>query len=293
MKKFAYLLIVHEYTYVLEILLKCLDDERNDIFLHIDRKTKQFPVEKCKKLVTRSNLIIVPGVSVFWGGYSQIEAEMLLLETAVRKQHYQYYHLLSGSDLPLASQNNIHSFFDENEGKEFIRFQEAEFKYADRIKYYYFGQKFNARRKNKPAGLAEKIVKVSCAFQRIIGVDRNKNISFQKGTNWFSITDEFARYIVSKRDWVKSVFKYTFCADELFLQTILINSKFIDNLYHPVFDNDKKAIMRYIDWERGNPYTFRKEDFDDLIHSGMLFARKFSENTDKDIVDLIYHHVNV
>ena len=50
-------------------------------FLHIDRKTKQFPVEKCKKLVTRSNLIIVPGVSVFWGGYSQIEAEMLLLET--------------------------------------------------------------------------------------------------------------------------------------------------------------------------------------------------------------------
>ena len=110
MRKFAYLLIVHEYTYVLEILLKCLDDERNDIFLHIDRKTKQFPVEKCKKLVTRSNLIIVPGVSVFWGGYSQIEAEMLLLETAVRKQHYQYYHLLSGSDLPLASQNNIHSF---------------------------------------------------------------------------------------------------------------------------------------------------------------------------------------
>ena len=34
MGKHAYLLIVHEYTYVLETLLKCINDKRNDVFLH-------------------------------------------------------------------------------------------------------------------------------------------------------------------------------------------------------------------------------------------------------------------
>ena len=43
MRKFAYLLIVHEYTYVLEILLKCLDDERNDIFSSYRQKDKTIP----------------------------------------------------------------------------------------------------------------------------------------------------------------------------------------------------------------------------------------------------------
>lgn len=291
MKKHAYLLIVHEYTFVLETLLKCIDAENNDIFIHIDRKAKYFPIELCKENIKKSKFIIVPGIEVHWGGYSQIQSELILLKNALKQGKYQYYHLLSGSDLPLRPQVEIHRFFDDNNGKEFVRFESDHFGHADRVKYYFLSEKFNEKRKNNPHGMEEMIVKASIRAQHLLGVSRNHSVKFQKGTNWFSITDEFAHYVVSKEEWIRSVFHHTFCADEIFLQTLLLNSDFKDNLYYPVFDNNPQAIMRYIDWERGNPYTFRKDDFDDLIQSGMMFARKFSEKTDRDIIQMIYEYV--
>lgn len=39
MKKHAYLIIAHDNWKILEKLLILLDDKRNDIYLHIDRKS--------------------------------------------------------------------------------------------------------------------------------------------------------------------------------------------------------------------------------------------------------------
>ena len=47
------------------------------------------------------------------------------------------------------------------------------------------------------------------------------------------------------------------CTDEVFLHTLAWNSDFKDSIL-----ND---ALRYIDWKRGRPYTFRVEDFDALI----------------------------
>ena len=68
---------------------------------------------------------------------------------------------------------------------------------------------------------------------------------------------------------------------------MIVNSDFRRNLYHEEFDNDIHAIMRLIDWGRGNPYVFRKKDFNELMASDMMFARKFDEKIDVDIVRAI------
>ena len=118
---------------------------------------------------------------------------------------------------------------------------------------------------------------------------KNQNINFQKGANWFSITDNFVKYVLSKEEWIQNIFKYTSCCDEIFLQTLIINSKFQENLYDKKFDdNHITSVKRYIDWNRGGPYVFRKEDFNDLINSEALFARKFDLNVDREIVDMIF-----
>ena len=41
-------------------------------------------------------------------------------------------------------------------------------------------------------------------------------------------------------------------------------------------DRNYRGHMRLIDWRRGNPYVWRDEDYDELIHSDRIFARKFS-----------------
>ena len=82
----------------------------------------------------------------------------------------------------------------------------------------------------------------------------------------------------------KNIFRFTFCPDEIFLQTILLHSPQINT----IIDDD----LRYIDWKRGEPYTFRLEDYDLLIHSEKLFARKFNSTVDEAIIykirDAIY-----
>ena len=53
MEKHAYLIIAHNNFYILEKLLRLLDDERNDIYIHIDKKVNNFDFDYfgdlCKK----------------------------------------------------------------------------------------------------------------------------------------------------------------------------------------------------------------------------------------------------
>ena len=50
-KKHAYLIMAHNDFQILIEILKELDHERNDIFLHIDKKTLEFPEQKIKNAV--------------------------------------------------------------------------------------------------------------------------------------------------------------------------------------------------------------------------------------------------
>ena len=56
------------------------------------------------------------------GGYSLVNAEMILLRKATEVGHYNHYHLLSGQDLPIQSQETIQKFFLKNSDKEFVGF---------------------------------------------------------------------------------------------------------------------------------------------------------------------------
>lgn len=289
--KHAYLLIVHEYNEILEKLLKSLDDKRNDIFIHVDKKTKDFSFEKANSILKISKVYFIDRISVYWGGYSQIKVEKELLKNALQRGNYRYFHLLSGADLPLKSQDEIHQFFIKNDGKEFISIHDVEFKDYFRINYYFI-EKIMARREKILANiLLRKCQNFLLKIQRMFLIKRNKNYNFYKGSNWFSITNEFAKYVIDNEKEIEKRYKYTFCADEIFLQSLIMNSKFKDNIYKFLNEKKTEAAMRYIDWERGAPYTFKEEDYNLLINSEMLFARKFSEKVDREIIEMIYNYI--
>lgn len=56
------------------------------------------------------------------GGISQVVAEMTLFRTAFDNGPYSFYHLLSGTDLPIKSQDYIHKFMDKYPNTEFVGF---------------------------------------------------------------------------------------------------------------------------------------------------------------------------
>ena len=218
------------------------------------------------------------------GGYSLVNAELLLLKKATTKGKYSYYHLLSGQDLPIQSQEYIYRYFSEHYGIEFIGFDSNEFKYRNRVGYYYPLQERIGR---DDSIIIRGAMYVMRLLQKTVKIERNKGVEFQKGSNWFSITDSLARYVVSMEQWIHKVFHSTLCCDEIFLQTVVVNSEFKNRLVKNNLDNSSEMNMRLIDWERGNPHIFRLEDFDILKKSDMLFARKFSDKIDRDIIEKI------
>ena len=284
MKKHAYLIMAHTQPELLKKLLQMLDNERNDIYLHIDSKAKDYPVDEIAAVLQKSKCTFTERTDVKWGSYSQIHCEMVLLKEAVKTEHV-YYHLLSGMDLPIKSQEQIFAFFEKYKGLEFVDEDGATISEAalSRVKYTH---KFYGK-----AGSVKDILgALSVKGQKLLGVDKTQkygNIIFQKGRNWFSITHGLAKLVVEKEDWIQEVFGQSVCGDELFLQTVARNSEYAEKICNP---NTMPEVpdTRYIDWKRGsnnNPYVFREEDFEELKNARGLFARKFDLNVDKKIVE--------
>ena len=80
--KHAYLIIAHNEYPVLETLVSMIDDERNDIYLHIDLRSTEL-YKRARLLCTqKARLFLLPiRNKVYWGDISQVETEYLLLET--------------------------------------------------------------------------------------------------------------------------------------------------------------------------------------------------------------------
>lgn len=289
--KHAYLILAHKNWDQLKTLIELIDDERNDIYLHIDKKSKltKESLDKILSSAEQSRIFLIKRTFITWGTFDMVEAEYRLLKAAINRG-YDYYHLLSGQDLPLKTQDEIHSFFDQNQGKEFVGFGEAKWVNSVhyRYKYYWFFLNivFN-RNKGRVSSISKRFV----LLQKICGVNRLKRYFLSAGAQWFSITDDFANYLCSKEETVKSRYRFTIIPDESFVQTIIADSCFVSSCY--LYRNRlcMDSCMRMIDWNRGNPYIFRTKDFESLIKSGMIFARKFDSAVDDEVIGRIYRYL--
>ena len=293
MGKHAYLILAHNKMDQLALMLKALDDKRNDFFLLLDCKLKNVDVDALSAAVRKGKLFLLPDqIDVRWGQYSQVLARMTLLKKATETGHYDIYHNISGQDLPLKSQDEIHSFFDSHPDREFlsVRHLERADRYSHRCRYYYGFLKSVGRPKSRIQKLG--IFTTAYCQKIFLGVDRQKlnpDTVFMKGGAWWSISDLFARYCVTKTDWVAEAFDETYCGDEMLMQTLLYNSPYWNRLYKP--GEGELCSMRYTDWTRGKPYTFRSGDYEELISSRLLFARKFDIDLDREIVQRLTDHV--
>lgn len=292
--KHAFLILAHKDDYCFRTLIKMLDDNRNDIFIHMDSKNTRYSQFDIESLIKKSHIVHTARTDVSWGDYSQINAEFILMKSAISsKCDYQFFHLISGQDLPINTQDNIHNFFNSNTSKQFIQFDNADFEnsFSDRVHCYHPFQKTLGREalKRKPVNkpIRWSINRISRTAQlRFFPI--NRNIKFEKGANWWSITRDLVNYTLEKEQWVKSHFLHSANGDEVFMQTLVENSEFRNNLYHTAHDNTCESFSRLIDWNRGKPYVFQSDDWAVIKKSNMSFARKFDSKIDQQIITKIY-----
>lgn len=277
-QKHAYLIMAHDNYYCLEKLLMLLDDARNDIFLHIDAKVKNFDFDHFRSLCKNAQVIYPKKrINVRWGTQSQVKTEMLLFKTAVGYGPYHYYHLISGVDLPIKSQNSLHKWFQDKTSSYLYYSENANKWDIQRVSRYHFT--FGSRH--------PLLLKINGAFARVqerLGVDRVKGsgLVIRKGSNWASLTQKAAECLLANKSTIMKLTRFSVCADEIYKQTILLHN----NL--PVVCNDLRMIV----WESGShPHTYRTADYEMLCNTDRFFARKFSEKVDRQIIDMIERKV--
>lgn len=281
----AYLVFAHQNPAQLETLLRLIDHPQNDIFLHLDPLAHDFNRARLQATVRQGTLRVYSIQHCGWGSETLIDGILALLAEASQTEHL-YYHLLSGMDLPLRPQAEIQAFFEAEPGREWIDFGAETISpalLADRLKTYHL---FQNRREIDP--ILKPLDRALLRAQSLFGVDRLKGsgMTFQKGSLWFSVTHGFSRYCVEHANEYRRYFRFSKCGDELFFQTLLLHSPFFQNRAVSTY-NDDRATMRFIDWDSGDgssPYVFRSEDFERIMLSGMLFARKFDESVDEGVI---------
>lgn len=109
------------------------------------------------------------------------------------------------------------------------------------------------------------------------------------GSSWFSITDEFAKFVVSEEKKIKEMYeKFTFIPEESIMQTILMASTFRQTLFEEEWIDHKlnRQNLRGIIWTgKTSPETITLELVDRVMNSHNLFARKFDINNCPEAVN--------
>lgn len=280
--KFAYLIMAHDNEEQLRMLIDVLDHPENDIYLHVDKKSG---LKDAKFTVKKAKIHLHDRFSVYWGDISQTKCQMFLLKEAV-KEHHDYYHLLSGHDLPIKTHDQIKAFFEKNNGKQFIHFESDGYCTKEAGRYYHMLNTLISRCR---IGVLKKILMkpedLFVAIQRGLGIQRK----LYCGSNWFSITHDLAEELCLSSDRILRKVRWSICSDEYVLQTFYktMAGKKYELFAETKAPGDYKGTAREIDWDRGTPYVWRDEDFDHLMNSDRMFARKFDMKTDDRIIKRI------
>ncbi len=289
--KNAYCIIAHNNFNLLSELLAFLDDSNNDIYVHLDKKIRNAKgiIKSLQSNCQRASIIFIRRINVNWGGESQVKCEIELLKAATEKYH-DYYHLISGVDVPLKTQNEMNLFLKANYGKQFISIEEGINceAWMNRFEYFHFFSEMlrwyqSIRWIN---WIIRMPYRIFYRVQKIFKVRRKHGVQFRKGSQWFSVTHECVLFLIQKYESkYQRLFRWTFCPDEHVFQTILFNEEHEFELSNM---RDNSRNLRYIDWERGHPYIFRLNDYDELMLRPEFFARKFDAIVDSNIVNKIY-----
>lgn len=292
-QRHAFLITAHNKKAQLKNLLSLLDDPKHDIYIHIDQKAQDISDEELRNCAPQSRVYFTQRMDARWGCEVFIDVIVSLVRLACEEEH-AFYHLLSGVDLPIRPLNEIRAYFEAHAGEEFVSFERETAKpevLQSRVGRYSW------QRPVRPFFriLDRHLAPVFAKAQKMLGVNRIKHakIRFQKGGVWFSITHDLARYVAQQMPQYREYYRHSSCADEIWLQTLVANSPFMEKRAFMGFDDELSATMRYVDWTGGgaSPRTLTRADYDMLLQSGMLFARKFDDAVDAEIIQKLSEHV--
>ncbi|MFN3232000.1 MAG: beta-1,6-N-acetylglucosaminyltransferase [Alphaproteobacteria bacterium] len=306
--KLAVLIRAHKAPIQLAQLVRALDHDQIDTFAHIDLKVDQRPFEAAiaTSSQTETMQFITARSDLTWGGFSMVQATLKCLREVMSSTSGtmpDYVALLSGQDYPILSNERILGFLDDNAGKQFVSYAACPTPFwkdetFDRVKDYNFVDlKALTWPANKNGSLTRRWplrLRLANKIANILSTGRTPPTGWTMygGSAWWILSRDAVEYILQTIDSnpeISRYFRWSFHSEEMFYQSILMNSPFRDDLIGP---HEEKLIGDYLwyqQWSSGSPSpdVLGSDDLGRVLASDRMFARKFDIASDAAVLDAI------
>lgn len=294
---FKLVFLISTHTDVLQLArLICALPDNSTFFIHLDKKTDIKPFAEAFADDSRVKFID-HRVDVRWGSINEVEYQMELVRAALDSgEHFGRMITLSGMDYPVWSKERIIDFFEQDKEKEYLAGIDVSFPWhASAIYQQYF---FNVAKPG--SGWKYCVTRALGRTLRMLGIKKplkkkigNKTYKLYKGAAWWAITPRLASVILHEWDTnteLKNWLKYCMCPAELFAQTIAFNNE--EWREKCMFNNANYSLpmhtpLTYVTWKNEDIKVLDEEDYDIIMRSGKMYARKIVSGKSDRLVAMI------
>ena len=273
----AYLILAHRYPNQFKRLFKAIYHPANHYLIHVDKRSGvELQTEIQDFLKGYPNASLLKSEKALWGGYSLVDAELRAIKELLKMGlKWEFFINLSAQDFPLKSQTYIQNFLSHHIGKDFLKVANQTTVRPDTLH----------RIENYVTESGNEIITEPVVKRPFL-----RDVTPFIGNQWMILSRKFCEFLSHSPevDRFKEFYKHTFIADEGFFQTVIMNTS-----YKATIVNDDK---RTIDWIpmgtiKLRPRDFTIQDANFLMASQDLFARKFDETIDGDILSILEAHL--
>jgi len=274
----AYFILVHRFPKQFERLFKAIYDSDNHYLIHLDKKADEKTCTEVRDFLSDfPNAYVMESENIVWGGYSMVQAEIngmrYLLELSVE---WDFFINLSGQDYPLKSQPIIRKYLSEHRDSNFI-------KTDDQLLV----------RPETMNRIVNHFVESENGFSNVTFKRKYmEGVTPYIGGQWMILTRACCAFICTSPETQRFEEYYvnTLIADESFFQTLLMNTSFDGK----IVNDDKRAIIWIPDGDiKMRPKTFKESDIDFLSQGNNLFARKFDDCVDGQVINSLRHYFDL
>jgi hypothetical protein len=266
MKKQVFLIAAHKDPSQLNALVEQLRDDDFLIYVHLDARSAIDPsvVHPAARRVARR-------AAVHWGSFSQVRATLESLAQIVAEvPDFDKVLFLSAQDFPLLSNPALKEALAElceYELIDTVAIGRAPGQWAAAYRYQYFYRQDGGRLLRLACSLANRAMR-ACGLARRLP----RGLEPYGGSSWWALSRGCVRELlerVRREPGIARFFRSVSSADEMFFQTLVMNSRFRGRVLSRNF--------RYIQWpEHGgrNPKVLDEHDFERIAASKAHFCRK-------------------
>jgi hypothetical protein len=295
---FCYGILAHDNAEATIRLIEAVDEPTTVFVVHIDVKYEETHQAMKKYAATRPKVTVLEypyRVRVNWGGFSMVNATLQLLHYADQLEFTHFVHMASTA-YPIASNRRIRNTiaaYPKDANFVHIILKPAHPHHAI---WNYFVECDDR---------LHRIYRLTPLRKEVNGAD------LYTASQWFIISKEYAHYLANPEPGTflhqyMDYIQHVVVADEGFFGTVLRNTHFCNkhhnwNFLHLQFDrwenerdlelrDERKCVMPDPNHCGRSPTTMTLDYLDILELSGDLFARKFLDDVDikvKNIIDTI------